>query len=287
MKLDEGVDRQVQQIDARDAEALVDAGILVLDVRTPGEYTELGHIPGATLLPVDLSAAAPAILDEDAPVLVTCEHAVRSRFTARVLAQAGFSKVYELSGGMATWGGPRAFEPAPIAGPSSWLLENANLLADCRRALDVACGNGRHALLLASAGLEVTAVDRNRAVLDRLQRLAERLGLPVSVQESDLETDDPPSLVSDASPPFDLVLVTRYLHRPLFPRITEAVAADGVLLYETFLEEQATRGKPTNPDFLLKPGELTTLVRPLVVVRQREGDIDGAFLSAVVARHAA
>jgi SAM-dependent methyltransferase len=239
------------------------------------------------LLPVDLSAAAPAILDEEAPVLVTCEHAVRSKFTAHLLAQAGFSQVYELSGGMATWSGPRAFEPAPIAGPSSWLLENADLLAERGRALDVACGKGRHALLLASAGFEVTAVDRDRASLDRVRRQAERLGLSVSVRESDLETDDPPALVDDATPPFDLVIVTRYLHRPLFPRITDAVAANGLLFYETFLEQQATRGSPTNPHFLLKPGELTELVRPLVVVRQREGDIDGAFLSAVIARRSA
>ena len=283
MQLDAEVARRVQRVGAAEAAALVDAGIVVLDVRTPGEYTGLGHIPGARLLPVDLSAAAPAILDEDAPVLVTCEHAVRSKFTARLLAQAGFSQVYELDGGMATWSGPRAYAPAPIAGPSSWLLENADLLAGRRRALDVACGTGRHALLLAAAGFEVTAIDRDRAALDRFRRHAERLGLSVSVQESDLETANPPSLVSETSPPFDLVVVTRYLHRPLFPRITEAVAPDGLLFYETFLEQQATRGAPTTPHFLLKPGELTSLVRPLVVVRQREGDIDGAFLSAVVA----
>lgn len=284
MKLDTVFDDQVQHVDDREAAALVEAGVTVLDVRTPGEYTGLGHIPGAMLLPVDLSAAAPAILDEDAPVLVTCEHAVRSKFTARLLAQAGFSRVYELSGGMAMWRGPRAFEAAPIAGPSSWLLENADLLPGGGRVLDVACGQGRHALLLAAAGFDVTAVDRDGAALDRLRGHAERLELPIVVRLLDLETDDPPPLVPDEGAPFDVVLVTRYLHRPLFPRIIDAVGPDGLLIYETFLEQQATRGRPTNPDFLLKPGELTDLVRPLVVLREREGDIEGAFLSAVVAR---
>src|SRR5262245_40350786 len=103
MNLTPEADRLVRRVDTREAAALVDAGITVLDFRTPPEYERLGHIPGARLLPVDLSAAAPAILDEEAPVLVTCEHAVRSKFTTRLLAQAGFSQVYELSGGMAMW----------------------------------------------------------------------------------------------------------------------------------------------------------------------------------------
>lgn len=286
MKLDTAFDRHVQRVDDREAAALVDAGVTVLDVRTPGEYTGLGHIPGAKLLPVDLSAAAPAMLDEDAPVLVTCEHAVRSKLTTRLLAQAGFSRVYELSGGMAAWRGPRDYEPAPITGPSSWLLENADLLAGRRRVLDVACGHGRHALLLAAAGFEVTAIDRDQLALDRLRSHAERLGLSIHVQAIDLETEETPALVSDARPPFDLVLVTRYLHRPLFSSLIDAVAPDGLLIYETFLEQPAARGTPANPMFLLKPGELTELVRPLVVLREREGEIDGAFLSAVVAQPA-
>ena len=83
---------------------------------------------------------------------------------------------------------------------------------------------------------------------------------------------------------FDLIVVTRYLHRPLFPRLVEALAPGGVLVYETFLVGQAERGHPRNPAFLLEPGELLRLVHPLEVLRSREGDFDGAMLASVVAR---
>lgn len=86
---------------------------------------------------------------------------------------------------------------------------------------------------------------------------------------------------------YDLVLVTRYLHRPLFPQLIRSLAPGGTLIYETFLEQQAERGHPKNPAFLLKPGELSTLLAPLSIVRQREGDHDGALVSSIVARRTA
>jgi len=60
---------------------------------------------------------------------------------------------------------------------------------------------------------------------------------------------------------YELVLVVHYLHRPLFPSLVRALAPGGLLLYETFTTAQAARGKPTNPDFLLEPGELLEAVR--------------------------
>ena len=75
-----------------------------------------------------------------------------------------------------------------------------------------------------------------------------------------------------------------YLHRPLFPSLIAALAPGGLLIYETFTRAQAARGKPTNPDFLLKPGELLELVRPLDVVASREGDFDERMVAAVIAR---
>jgi rhodanese-related sulfurtransferase len=280
MNLDPQFDRHIHIVADREAAALVARGVTVLDVRTPGEFTGLGHIPGARLLPVDISAAAPAILDETAAVLVCCEHAVRSRFTARLLAQAGFSEVYELAGGMAAWSGPREYEDAPVSGPSAWLLDNADLLRDRRRVLDVACGAGRHALLLASAGFEVTAIDRDTVALDRLRAQAARLELPMRIETIDLEAPD----VQLEPDHYDVIVVTRYLHRPLFPQLIQALAPKGLLIYETFLEQQAVHGHPKNPAFLLKVGELSELVRPLEVLRTHEGETDGTFFSAVIAR---
>ncbi len=272
---------QVRRVAGEQAAALVDAGATVLDVRTPDEFTTLGHIPGARLLPVHLSASAPAVLDApDQLVLVCCEHAVRSRVAARLLAQAGFTAVHELADGMAGWSGRRAFEPVPMSGPAPWLVDNVDLLPDTGRVLDLACGKGRHALLLAAAGFAVTAVDRDADALDRLRAQALRLELDVRVQVVDLEAPD----VEFGADRFDLIVVTRYLHRPLVPHLVSALAPGGILIYETFLVSQAGRGRPSNPAFLLEPGELVALVRPLEILRAREGDVDGAMVSSVVAR---
>jgi rhodanese-related sulfurtransferase len=281
MQLDPKFDSQVTRLDAEQAAALVDSGATVLDVRTPDEFTGLGHIPGARLLPVHLSASAPAVLeDSDRPLLVCCEHAVRSRVASRLLAQAGFTAVHELATGMAGWRGPRAFDLEPMTGPSPWLVDNVELLPGSGRVLDVACGKGRHALLLAAAGFAVTAVDRDPAALERLRGQAHRLELDVRVEAVDLEGP----VVDLGQAVYDLIVVVRYLHRPLFPRLIDALAPGGALVCETFLAGQAERGHPRNPAFLLEPGELLRLVHPLEVLRSREGDFDGAMLASVVAR---
>ena len=205
---------------------------------------------------------------------------MRSKVATRLLAQAGFTQVYELAHGMALWDGARAHEAQAMVGPSPWLFECGDLIPRSGRALDVACGRGRHALLLASTGLEVTAIDRDVETLARLQAQADRLGLPVRTRVADLEVGDVD--LGDAG--YDLVLVTRYLHRPLMPHLLLSLAPGGVLIYETFLEQQAETGHPKNPDFLLKPGELLELVRPLEVLRQFEGEVDGNWIAAVAAR---
>lgn len=169
-----------------------------------------------------------------------------------------------------------------IDGPSSWLLSNADLLPRRGRALDVACGRGRHALFLAGAGLRVDAVDRDAARVATLAAVARERGLPVQARVVDLETGD----VSLGDEAYDVVLVFNYLHRPLFPALVRALAKGGLLLYETFTTAQASRGKPTNPDFLLEPGELVRRVRPLEVLRQREGDFEGRMVAGVAARKA-
>jgi len=262
------------------ARLIADGAVTVVDVRTPAEYARLGHIPGARLLPVDLIAAGPAVLPDDGrPLLVYCEHGVRSRHAARLLADAAVAPVLELAGGLSSWRGPRDFGPAPPDGPSGWLIDNVDLLRPGMRVLDVAAGRGRHALLLAAAGFAVTAVDRDAVLMARLDRLARAIGHPVTTRVLDLEAG-PVDLGAGA---FDLVLVTHYLHRPLMPALVAALAPGGMLVYETFTTAQAARGKPTNPAYLLQPGELPTLVAPLAVVRSREGVYDDRDVASVVA----
>lgn len=253
----------------------------VVDVRTPGEFAALGHLPGARLLPVDLIASAPAVLPgAGTPVLVCCEHGVRSARAAAVLVAAGLGPVFDLAGGMAGWSGAREFGPAPIDGPAGWILQNTDLLRPGMRVLDVAAGRGRHALLFAAAGWPVTAVDRDADRMGTLQAVATGLGWPLTTAVRDLEADD----VDLGAADYDLIIVTNYLHRPLVPALVRALAPGGLLFYETFTTAQAARGRPTNPAFLLAPGELPRLVAPLAVERQREGDVDGRSVAAVVAR---
>lgn len=273
--------KNFRTISQDDALTLIAAeGAVILDVRTPGEHAELGHIPGSWLLPLDLVVSAPAVLPQDGrPVLVYCEHGVRSVAASRLLAEAGVGDILNLAGGMAVWSGPREFGATPLRGPAAWLIENAALLPRGGKVLDVACGRGRHALLLASAGFDVHAIDGDPKKIEFLQETAERLHLSLSCEVMDLETDPPPALPG----PCDAVLVFNYLHRPLMPALREALAPGGRLFYETFTARQAERGHPRNPAFLLNTGELPTLLAPLTVLRSREEEIDGRFIASAVA----
>ena len=273
----------VTTIDHAEAQRLIAAdAALVLDVRTPGEYEELGHIPGAWLIPVDLVASAPAVLPDDGrPVLVYCEHGVRSVAASRLLVAAGIDRVLNLAGGLAPWRGPREFGPGILRGPSPWLIENADLLPRGGSVLDVACGRGRHALLLASAGFTVRAIDRNPDAIAFVRETAARLSLKLEAEVVDLETDPPPSLGAA-----DAVMVFNYLHRPLMPALRDAVKPGGRIFYETFTTKQAERGHPRNPAFLLKDGELPELMAPLTILRSLEGEFDCRFIASVVAGRA-
>jgi rhodanese-related sulfurtransferase len=183
-------------IDHAEAQRLIASReVTVLDVRTPGEYAQLGHIPDAWLIPVDLAASAPAVLPEDRkPVLVYCEHGVRSVAASQLLAAAGFEEVLNLAGGLAAWSGPREFGAGQLRGPSPWLIDNADLLPRGGKVLDVACGRGRPALLMASAGFDVHAIDRDPEAIAFLRDTAARLNLTLAAEVVDLETDPPPDL---------------------------------------------------------------------------------------------
>ena len=105
----------------------------------------------------------------------------------------------------------------------------------------------------------------------------------VAVLHADLEVDRWPF----AQDSFDAIVVTQYLYRPVFPQLLQALAGDGVLLYETFARGNEAYGKPSNPDFLLEDGELLARVAgAMTVVAFEQGRID-ADRPAVVQRLAA
>lgn len=114
--------------------------------------------------------------------------------------------------------------------------------------LDVACGAGRHLRTALDLGYRVTGVDRD---LTHVRDLADRAD--VRLIEADLEVGSPWPLPGET---FDIVIVTNYLHRPLFPALRAATTPGGLLVYETFAVGNERFGKPSNPDFLLAASEL-------------------------------
>lgn len=142
---------------------------------------------------------------------------------------------------------------APVAGePSRWVRHWTHLVAPGGAVLDVACGGGRHTRWFAAHGHPVTAIDRDTDALATLRD--QPLVTPLA---ADLEGAGWP-LRDDAR--FAAVVVTNYLHRPLFPLLLAALAPGGVLIYETFAHGNETVGKPSRPDFLLASGELLDVV---------------------------
>lgn len=137
--------------------------------------------------------------------------------------------------------------------PSRWVCHWAHLVAAGGAVLDVASGAGRHARFFASLGHPVTALDRDTAALDLMRD--EPL---ITTLAADIEGAAWP-LPADAT--FAAIVVTNYLHRPLFPQLLRSLAPGGVLVYETFAQGNETVGKPSNPAFLLAPGELLEVVR--------------------------
>jgi SAM-dependent methyltransferase len=134
--------------------------------------------------------------------------------------------------------------------PSAWVVRWAPLIRPGGAVLDVACGSGRHSRFLARLGFEVEGVDRDAS-------LFRDKPASVSLLEADLEAGAWPY----AGRRFDAVVVTHYLHRPLLPTLVESLEAGGVLVYETFAQGNERFGKPSNPAFLLAPGELLEAVR--------------------------
>lgn len=148
----------------------------------------------------------------------------------------------------------------PLAPPSPWLLRWPQAMTAGRSALDLACGNGRHARHLAAQGMQVTALDRDALALAGLQDCA----LTVL---ADIEACPWP--LQDQC--FDLVLVSNYLWRALLPRIVASVAPGGWLIYETFAQGQQSIGRPARPEFLLNPGELLAACAGLRIVGYEDG----------------
>ena len=145
-----------------------------------------------------------------------------------------------------------------IIAPSPWIVRWAPLVTR-GTVLDVACGSGRHAKFFLDRNLKVTAVDREAQII-----------LGARFIRADLEDGSPWPFPGER---FEAVVVTNYLHRPLMRRLADCLVEDGVLIYETFMLGNERFGKPSNPEFLLRPGELLECFRGLTVKGFEEGEV--------------
>ena len=150
--------------------------------------------------------------------------------------------------------------------PSPWIVQWTRFVPPGAAVLDVACGHGRHTRWFAARGHTVDAVDRDAAAISALAQVPR-----VTALCADIEGGPWPY----GGRVYGAVVAANYLHRPLLSRLVDAVAPGGVLLYETFAVGNERYGRPSNPAFLLQPGELLEAVRGRLRVLAYE-DVDVA-----------
>ena len=152
--------------------------------------------------------------------------------------------------------------------PSAWVQRWSHLVAPGGTVLDVACGQGRHARWFHERNHPLALVDRSQAAIASI-------AIPASAREAvvaDIENGPWPF----SGRQFAAVVVTNYLWRPLMPTLLASLAPGGVLIYETFTEGNETVGKPSRPDFLLRPGELLDTCRGLRIVAFEDGFLEAS-----------
>jgi SAM-dependent methyltransferase len=141
---------------------------------------------------------------------------------------------------------------------SPWVVRWAPLIAR-GTVLDVACGEGRHSKYFLARGLDVVAIDRTTQEIPGARFV-----------QADLENGSPWPLSGEQ---FEGIVVTNYLYRPLFEILKSSLKAGGVLIYETFMLGNERFGRPSNPEFLLRPGELLQAFAGLIVHGFEEGEV--------------
>ena len=143
---------------------------------------------------------------------------------------------------------------------SAWVRRWSHLIPPGGRVLDVACGPGRHMQWLQQQGLPCLGIDRDPVSLQTAVAFGE-------VLQADIENHAWPL----KGQLFTGMVVTNYLWRPLWPDLLACLQPGGVLIYETFALGNETVGKPSNPDFLLRPGELLEACQNLRVLAFEDG----------------
>ena len=147
--------------------------------------------------------------------------------------------------------------------PNKWVECYSSLIPFGKGVLDLACGSGRHTGMLLNNGYQVTAVDIDTTLVK--QNFSNK---KLNIVKCDLETLSSWPFGKNS---FLGIIVVNYLHRPLYSRIMESLEEGGVLIYQTFADGNSRYGKPKNPDYLLKRGELKTVFGGMRIISYQHG----------------
>ena len=151
-----------------------------------------------------------------------------------------------------------------VAKPAQVLEDNAYLLPVSGEALDLACGRAGNAQFLAKRNFAVDAIDISSVVLGGLRKFVKQQGLNISCEMRDIERE------GLGNKRYDVIVVSYFLNRQLFPQIISALKPDGLLFYQTWSQEKIDESGPCNPAFRLEAGELLELCSPLQIAFYRE-----------------
>jgi len=271
--------------------------VALIDCRPHSEYV-LGHMQGACSLPAnDLfermhelpKRTAPIHLCGKADDITTAKHYLVDR-GHQVVAETVWTEALQeqltthkqLETGSQS---QQLWKPAPLLQYFvDELMPKHHIVAG--KGLDIGCGAGRDLAYLATHGWQMTGVDRSADSLERVATLAKYCNVEIETLQLDTETGaDPFTLFADGS--LDLVCVARYLHRPLFPYIKRLLKPNGIIIYQTFMvgSELTAIGRPRNPNFLLRDGELAEIFAGSeILLDEVEILDDGRPVAAFVAR---
>ncbi len=165
--------------------------------------------------------------------------------------------------------------------PAQFLVENIGLLPE-GRVLDVAMGVGRNTVYLAGMGFQVEGVDISSEAVSSALELASKARVTIRAQVVDLEGG-----YSIEKGVYDVIICFNYLQHSLIPQIKDGLREGGMVVYETFIVDQAQFGKPKNPAYLLKHNELLNMFHDFRCLRYREGIVKGPkAIASIIAQKA-
>jgi tellurite methyltransferase len=153
--------------------------------------------------------------------------------------------------------------------PALVLSDNAHLLPERGKALDLACGVGGNALFMAQRGLQVVGWDYSSAAIDKLKQFAVQQKVKLQAEVRDVTVEPLPRQC------FDVIVVSHFLDRSIISDLIDALKPGGLIFYQTFIQEKVNQAGPTSPDFLLKPNELLKLFSGLRILVYREEALVG------------